>query len=280
MTEECNYKIINKSQFELIVFSGALPEDPPDEFVEYIKEKIATPQNISINLFLAENLPIKWLDNISVLNSQLPLLGKRIALIYTPTTISELFKQPKLKSVPHFDSLQEALHLFDKHSFISKNITFIKAFMSSTIGVFFLDALVPVVRQKIFIKKPEDKNFLGEYSGLFTYSTKSYFFNISISFTKEFFEIMAPKLVPELKNSPKKDQIKALTQKIVISSQKLAAKSEAFSLSKIQTLTGDELPPTKINWKDEEYNIENNNTSVVVPFSSEHYDGPYCLDHF
>lgn len=181
------FSIIKKKNYSMIYLKNINNQQSLNDLQEKILSHSANPSHILLNFSTINEINEEWITFFTTLERQLNISKKKLILFYVPfELVSKLKKKEDSNGFNIVPNLTMALEELDVYLGNIDSIKFVQVFVNATIKTFFLEYLVSVNKEKIFIKRENLNTLEGDFNGVFNISdTNNNNYLLFICFPKE-----------------------------------------------------------------------------------------------
>ncbi|MBF0300492.1 MAG: chemotaxis protein CheX [Oligoflexia bacterium] len=272
------YNLINRKKYIVCDFLTDVPEVPPDEFVENIKNLMLRPINIVVNCYRLNNLSDKWMSIFSVLHYQLLDLDSKLIFLTPTKNLQKVFERNEFKFIKTLPSLLRAIEELEIEGEEETKLNFLKAFIYGTIRTLFIQSNTPSFRKKVYLKKATETSFSSECSGYMTVFGENFFYTVVISFNRSTIRnVISSMIGSELPDSDSDlmdgicelmNIIMGQTKYVLVKKGKITDAVPIVNTTTPRAQMIKDYPDTEVNFDGKPYKLFGRGNTVVVPCSS------------
>ncbi|MBF0360204.1 MAG: hypothetical protein HQK49_04295 [Oligoflexia bacterium] len=271
------YNLINRKNYIVCDFLADVPDIPPDEFIENVKNLMLRPINIVINCYRLNNLSDKWMSIFSVLHYQLLDIGSKLIFVSPTENLQKVFERAEFKFVKAMPSLLATIEEIEKEGEEIK-LNFLKAFIYATIRTLFIQSNTPSFRKKVFLKKATETSFSRDCSGFMTVFGENFFYTVTISFERETIKNVISSIFNKDVQESDTSIIEGInevmniimgqTKYVLVKKGKMTDSVPIVNTTSPRSQLVKNYPESDINYDGKPYKLFGRGNTVVVPCSS------------
>ncbi|MBF0206023.1 MAG: chemotaxis protein CheX [Oligoflexia bacterium] len=272
------YKIIEGEKHVIIYLNRTeLPQNIPEDFIEYAKNIILKPINIIVNFFITEYVPLTWMGIFTILNNQLSDLQKKLVLINVTENLKQCCPHTDFNTFLILESVQDSLEFIENTENSAtasqkNNYSFVRAFTNAMINTLFIQANTPLIRQKIFVKKNQDANELqGDVAGIVFFTSEDFFYSLAITCNRDTYLKIISTMLKDNCSEVTTENANGLAEIVnIVIGQVKNLQRDNFKLEySLPVVHLSKIPPKKqIIFKGNSYWSYQEGESIVIPFQS------------
>jgi CheY-specific phosphatase CheX len=268
------FRFVPRTRYTALQLVGKLDGGVPEPFHQEMSSLVMTPVNTVVNCAGAESIGDAWLETLEFLNRQIVESGKTVRFIYVSDAIQKRFREVgSTAQLVTKASLAEALAEMVDHEPKLSTMHFIKACVSSTLRVLYVQVKTRCQRGSIHVKAKDKDLLMGDIAGVVKVISRQGHYAVMLSFPEDTYLKLLDRMLSarhEKISEENKDAAAELMNMIFGQAKRSLNEQNAGIEPQVPSVSvGRKFEGMKFNEKTGIFYPVHEGKTVVVPFESD-----------